>query len=629
MHLRAWILCSLVWLILPATGISEEESWIEVQSPNFIVISNASQSQARRTARSFEQFRLLLQAWQPNLKVDSGAPLEIFATRDLKGLKSLLPIRQGKDAAEWSGVFLGNPERSFVAVRLDLPEERAFHVIYHEYVHKVMGLNFGKLPLWLMEGLAEFFSYAKIGEGESTLGMASPELIQTLKRLSMIPLSTLMSISSDSPHYNQQEKAQVFYAQSWALTHYLMIGDKGAHREQMASFLTLLLKGVPDEQAATQAFGDMSSLEKKLGSYINDLAFYAYQVPAKLGMREEEYGLKTLTEAESTALRGQFLVSSNRLPDAQAMLERSLQLDAQNAEANEGMGLLQLRLGSRDKARGFFLSAARQNSRSLLAQFYAAQMEFENGRNYSAAEQYLRAALALNPEFVPGINMLAQILTMQKTKLPEALALTRKASALEPAELRYRINESQVLAAMERYDEASRIAEDVLKLAKTDAEKNLAESILFGIKKHQEWVLESNRRKQSQEEEFQRREQEEYARRVAQLERQRQEEPLPPAPPKPDLSGVKKGPAAKVAGIVKSVYCDFPATMIVVLESAGKQKMLRAENYYKVQYYAVGAPGKTGFEPCEELPGSRVEIEYLTVTGQEFAGFIQSVAIAK
>jgi hypothetical protein len=69
--------------------------------------------------------------------------------------------------------------------------------------------------------------------------------------------------------------------------------------------------------------------------------------------------------------------------------------------------------------------------------------------------------------------------------------------------------------------------------------------------------------------------------------------------------------------------------MNVVLDSNGKLRKLRAENYYQVQYWAVEAPGKTGFEPCEELDGKRVEIEFLTVSGQEYSGLIKSVAIQK
>jgi hypothetical protein len=67
----------------------------------------------------------------------------------------------------------------------------------------------------------------------------------------------------------------------------------------------------------------------------------------------------------------------------------------------------------------------------------------------------------------------------------------------------------------------------------------------------------------------------------------------------------------------------------LILDSNGVQCRLHAENFYEVQYWAVDAPGKTGFDPCGELEGKRVEIEYLSVAGQEFSGLIRTVAIQK
>ena len=62
--------------------------------------------------------------------------------------------------------------------------------------------------------------------------------------------------------------------------------------------------------------------------------------------------------------------------------------------------------------------------------------------------------------------------------------------------------------------------------------------------------------------------------------------------------------------------------MDIVIESDGMQQKFRAENYYRVQYESVGGPGKTGFEPCEDLEGKTVRVDFQSVSGQEFAGFI-------
>ena len=186
-----------------------------------------------------------------------------------------------------------------------------------------------------------------------------------------------------------------------------------------------------------------------------------------------------------------------------------------------------------------------------------------------------------------------------------------------------------ILIRMDRHDEASRLARQVLTIASTKADRALADSVLAQIKQRQEWILETKRREEAAEERRrqQAKELEELRSRATGIEEQQQEESYKPA--SANRPAIKRGPAGKVIGVVKSVKCDYPAVMDVVLDSGGKQKTYRAENYYQVKYWAVGAPGKSGFEPCEELQGKRVQIEFQSVAGQEFSGVIQTVAIEK
>ena len=208
---RVRVLIGAVFGVLMLSGVAADVVWIEVKSPNFVVISDASRKQARRTAISLEQFRSLLQSALPKLKMDSGSHLTAFALKDEKGFKALLPKEAlAKGAAMPAGMFISSPERYFVLLRTDTPVDLGYHAVYHEYVHMVMRLNFPDLPLWLNEGLAEFFAFARVADGKSDLGMPSPELLQTLKNGTMIPLSTLLGATRDSPHYREQGRWKCF-----------------------------------------------------------------------------------------------------------------------------------------------------------------------------------------------------------------------------------------------------------------------------------------------------------------------------------------------------------------------------------------------------------------------------------
>jgi tetratricopeptide (TPR) repeat protein len=606
--------------------VASDIAWIEVKSPNFVVVSDASQKQARRTARSLEQFRSLLQTALPKLKVDSGSPLIAFALRDEKSFKALLPTEVlAKGAAMPGGLFLSSPERYFVLLRTDAPGDLGYHAVYHEYVHLVMRLNFPDLPLWLDEGLAEFFGYARVLDGESDLGMPSLDLLQTLKTGTMIPLAALLEVTHDSPYYREQGKVEMFYAQSWALTHYLMIGDKQAHAAQLSEFLKLLQNDVPEQEAAKRALGNPKDLERNLDLYVRSMAFYHYQIPAQLSVNEGQYTVRTLSDAESLASRGEVLVHVNRLDDARKILEQALQLDRGSALANEGMGMLYTRLKDQEKAGKYFAAAAELNSKNYLANYYAAHAAFERG-DPDLVENYLRKALAINPNFVPALQILSEHLAAQREKLPEALELSQKAASLEPADLSHRIRIASILAAMERDDEASALAEKILAIARKDVDRDGAQSLLSRIQERRERLLEAKQRTEERKEEI--RKMEERRQRDRELDAQLRAQ-AENRPQEAKAAPIKTGSVLKAAGLIRSVQCDYPAIMDVVLDSNGNLKKLRADNYYQVQYWAVGVPGKTGFEPCDELEGKRVEIEFMSVSGQEYSGLIRTVAIQK
>jgi len=72
----------------------------------------------------------------------------------------------------------------------------------------------------------------------------------------------LFSVDHGSPHYNEKEKQGVFYAESWALVHYLMLGDNGKRNQQFMRYLGLLHSGIPVEESFRQAFqADFATIE--------------------------------------------------------------------------------------------------------------------------------------------------------------------------------------------------------------------------------------------------------------------------------------------------------------------------------------------------------------------------------
>ena len=62
----------------------------------------------------------------------------------------------------------------------------------------------------------------------------SPRHLQMLRGKKLLPLATLFEINRTSPYYNEREKSSIFYAESWALIHYLTHGQGGRRQPQLA-----------------------------------------------------------------------------------------------------------------------------------------------------------------------------------------------------------------------------------------------------------------------------------------------------------------------------------------------------------------------------------------------------------
>ena len=95
-----------------------KDTWIAIQSPNFTVISNSGEKEARKIADQFEQFREVFHNTFPKLRVDLGKPLIILAVRSEDSLKVLLPgYWEAKGHAHPAGLYAPGEERHFVALR--------------------------------------------------------------------------------------------------------------------------------------------------------------------------------------------------------------------------------------------------------------------------------------------------------------------------------------------------------------------------------------------------------------------------------------------------------------------------------------------------------------------------------
>jgi hypothetical protein len=257
--------CLLAPAVLPA---QPRDAWVSIRTNNLLLVSNAGEQDLRHVAVWLELFHDAFARLLSRSVVDLSIPTTVVVFRDDASFQPFKPLYQGRPA-DVAGYFQPGSDVNYIALSLERGGRDSLGTAFHEYVHLHLRENMPDAPLWLNEGLAEFYSAFAMSGGEAVFGAPIPYHVRLLRTREFIPLATLFAVAHDSPHYNEQDKSGVFYAESWALVHYLMLGGGGRHRPQLTRFVNLLSAGASADAAVQLAFGmNLEALEAELKDYV-------------------------------------------------------------------------------------------------------------------------------------------------------------------------------------------------------------------------------------------------------------------------------------------------------------------------------------------------------------------------
>ena len=158
--------------------------------------------------------------------------------------------------------------------------DQALETLRHEGTHQFVRQFIGsKCPLWLNEGLAEFFERAQFVGGQLQVGQTPPYHLRELKlaleekRLFSIPdmlvrthEAWLEAVKSGS------KEAPLQYAEAWAMVHFLQGADDAKYQGPFIQYIWHLGRGRSSKEAWDAAFGDsVAAFEKRFRDYIKEL----------------------------------------------------------------------------------------------------------------------------------------------------------------------------------------------------------------------------------------------------------------------------------------------------------------------------------------------------------------------
>jgi tetratricopeptide (TPR) repeat protein len=480
-------------LLLMPVSAAAADNWIELQSPHFKVQSNAGDKEARKVADQFEQIRNMFHIAFSGLRVDPPQPILIVAAKNENTMKLLLPEEwEVKGHIHHAGLYQPAQDKDYVVLRLDTEGSNPFHTLYHEYTHALLRLNFSNLPLWLNEGLAEFFGNTTLGDKEIKTGTIDPGHLQLLIQSKLIPIETLLEVDHRSPYYNESNRASVFYAESWALVHFLMLDEDARQKQLLKNFLSAWEKSGSQVDAAREAFGDLKQFGKKIEAYSRQGSFRIGIVKGGQGAAEKTYAVRSISAGEALATRGDFFTHHNRVEQAQPVLEEALKTEPNLPFVHEALGYYHYRRHETEEADKEMVEAVKLGATGFAPQYFHGFLLMQRGgyggETAKEATGILEKAVQLNPQFAPAFEALSQAYSHSPETQKQAVNAAIKAVQLDPGQLAYSINLAYLLLNNNRFSEARIMAQRILAAATNTGEKEMAANMLQHVQEREEWA---------------------------------------------------------------------------------------------------------------------------------------------
>ncbi|HKG45939.1 MAG TPA: tetratricopeptide repeat protein [Pyrinomonadaceae bacterium] len=462
------------------------DSWRSVRTNHLYVIGNADADKLRQVAVWLEFFHSAFARLVSRNVIDSSVPTTVIVFRDDASFTPFKPLYQGRPT-NISGYFQPGDDVNYIALSLD-PRGDPFSTAFHEYVHLHLRDNVPSAPLWLNEGVAELYESLQFSGNEALIGTPKHNYLYLLRQVELLPLKTLFSIGPDSPHYNEQDKAGIFYGQSWALVHYLMLGDRG-RQDQFKQFIQRINRGDDPAKAIEGTYGiTLDLLEEELRSYVRRGNLAAQRIT---GIdNPETYGSYTatersaLTDSEANYYLADLLLHNGRHNEAERGFKQAIAMDAGFTPAHAALGTLYVHQRRYPEAKKHLQRATSSPQSYMVHYLYAYVLSREgisptgevsnySRENAAAMREQLLQSIKLAPNYAPAYYLLAVVNSVSGEHGDEALEMAQKAHQLTPSNKNY----AELVENIKEYRSGNTTARERREPIKSDA---IAEPVKVG-----------------------------------------------------------------------------------------------------------------------------------------------------
>ncbi len=375
----------LVVIGLPAFAAN----WVKLTTPDFTLYSDGNPKRARELMIDFERVRHFFQE-------RSGVP-----DREPRPVRIVVFGSDGeyshyRPSSAASAFYTHDENRDYIAMG-ELGTEHP-EIAMHEYTHLSVEHSGVKLPLWLNEGWADVCSTLRPrGKDKAMVGDLIPGRVQTLQNSTWIPLASLDQIGHDSPMYNESNRAGIFYAESWALTHMLFLSP-----EYMKGFPQVIRSAAAGKslaQTLEAVYGKSTAqVQSDLTQYLDRNRLYGAVFPINLKVEQEEPQTTGVDAFESGLVLADMLGAGHKFDEAAKAYAALAAKYPKRPELEASIASLDLHTGDVDGARAHFKAAIDDGSTdaAMCYRYAMLSMGADLLKDRIAA---LRRAIELKPDY--------------------------------------------------------------------------------------------------------------------------------------------------------------------------------------------------------------------------------------
>jgi tetratricopeptide (TPR) repeat protein len=583
--------------------------WVEVRSPNFIVVSNAGVKDARSYAVRFEEVRAVFVQALANVRLPRPHSITIIIARDGSTMTALQAPGARKEARGATILGYSDGDKAYIVIPSSFPSQFADDVAMGLYSHDVTRHNFGVLPYWLYRGITAVFSATKLRGPDPRFGAPQEYLDYFGFRTSRLSLDKLIEAerSPEGPH--NADLYAAFRAKAWAVAHYLMLSGQPSQRNALQEVLRMWRAGKDSREALQAVMGDLRAANRMLDDYVQRRQFRAMPLRPPPKITAETVPARPLTPAQVEMLVAEVHLAQREPATARPHIEKALLLAPEGSAVHEGLGRLLFAEGNHAAAVQSLDRALEFDPDAWRAHYYRgrALAALSGGAATSGADAAFQKAIQLAPDFAPAYEALASLFLKRGTELQNAVRLAERALELDPASQQAHLTMGRLLVKLGRPDLALLSA----RLAGYAAGRPDSQGAPGELKAEAEKALSLAPKELA------------TASVVAATEAA-----AAPSESKPELKrrAVPADPTrGKVQGKVVSAKCSGFALDLAV-EADGQTIILRTDNFLDLEWWGEDKKHPALRDPCAKLPGTSVTAAFrIGAAGQP--GQVHSIGV--